>query len=104
MADIAVKECAGPGGIAAYSARREYQWGHALIGRGDYPAARSRLEAALARGYRAAGIDLGILLTGESYGMPDPARAVSLYQNAWDEGVQIAAYRLGDLYESGGEP
>ena len=47
----------------------------------------------MAKGYRAARVDLADLL--------DPVRAVSLYKKAWQDGVPIAASRLGHLYEYG---
>jgi TPR repeat protein len=33
--------------------------------------------------------------------MLDPKRAVSLYENAWRDGLPIAAFALGHLYETG---
>ena len=47
----------------------------------------------MTKGYRAARVDLADQL--------DPARAASLYKKAWQDGVPIAAYRLGHLYEYG---
>jgi hypothetical protein len=56
---------------------------------------------AVSKGYHAAGIDLGNLLTDETAGAADPVRAVSLFEKAWRDGVPIAAYALGHLYETG---
>ena len=63
--------------------------------------ARRELELAVSGGYRAAQIDLAGLLTDASAGPPDHARAVSLYEKAWQDGVPIAAFELGRLYERG---
>jgi len=53
-------------------------------------------------GYGAAQIDLAALLLDASAGPPDRTRAVSLYERAWRDGVAIAAFELGQLYERGG--
>ena len=52
-------------------------------------------------GYRAAQVDLAGLLVDASAGPSDHARAVSLYEKAWRDGVPIAAFELGQLYERG---
>jgi TPR repeat protein len=44
---------------------------------------------------------LGDLLLEPGAGVTDPARATTLYTQAWEAGVPIAASRLGQLYESG---
>jgi TPR repeat protein len=41
------------------------------------------------------------LLVSASAKVHDPARAVLLYQQAWQDGVRIAAFDLGHLYEHG---
>ena len=63
--------------------------------------ARQQFELAASVGYRAARIDLANLLVDGSAGMLDPKRAVLLYQQAWQDGVPIAAFELGHLYEEG---
>ncbi len=92
----------------AYSNDREarsvYQLGRALMASRDFPAARREFEQALARGYRAARVDLGRLLSRPSAGMLDVPGAVALYEQAWADGVPVAAYELGSLYEHGVMP
>ena len=56
-------------------------------------------SVAVSGGYRAAQVDLAGLLVDASAGPPDRARAVSLYEKAWRDGVPIAAFELGQLYE-----
>jgi TPR repeat protein len=65
------------------------------------PGARRQFELAVSKGYRAAGIDLGNLLLDGAAGVVDPPRALSLYEKAWADGVPIAAFALGHLYEVG---
>ena len=56
-------------------------------------------SCAVSGGYRAAQVDLAGLLVDASAGPSDHARAVSLYEKAWQDGVPIAAFELGQLYE-----
>jgi hypothetical protein len=42
-----------------------------------------------------------MLFSQPSYRMLDIPRAISLYVQAWNQGVAIAAYELGNLYEHG---
>jgi TPR repeat protein len=67
----------------------------------DVPGARRQFELAVSKGYPAARIDLGNLILDGTGGMVDPQRALSLYEKAWREGVPIAAFALGHLYEAG---
>jgi WD40 repeat protein/TPR repeat protein len=83
------------------SARALYQAGRALIAKEDFPGARRNLELALSKGYKAASVDLALLLTDPSARMLDPTRAVSLYEQAWRQGVPIAGFELGALFEHG---
>jgi eukaryotic-like serine/threonine-protein kinase len=99
--DIATPACSAESGAADHSARSDYLMGRVLAAKGDVNAARPLFESAAARGYRAAGVDLADLLLPESQGVLDPARAVSLYKRAWQDGVAIAAFKLGRLYEYG---
>ena len=63
--------------------------------------ARRRFLVALSQGYRAAAIDLADLLARSPAAPADALRAVALYERAWEEGVAIAAFELGRLYETG---
>jgi len=98
-----------------------YQRGRARWARGDIAGARRDFEAALGGGYRAAAIDLAqLFLQSPAYAEsaadssstpvahntsaalpPDLRRAVSLLVRAWHDGVSIAAFDLGELYERG---
>jgi TPR repeat protein len=82
-------------------ARSVYQHGRALMANGDFAAARREFEKAHAGGYRAAYVDLGRLLSQSTGELPELRRAISQYQQAWNAGVQIAAFALGNLYEHG---
>jgi TPR repeat protein len=68
---------------------------------GKFADAEPDFESALADGYRAAAIDLGILLSQPSAGMLDAPKAITLYEQGWRDGVTIAAFELGSLYEYG---
>ena len=100
-ADIASPACAAETSEPAHAVRLDYQWARALVAKNDLSAARRQLEFAVSKGYRAAGVDLGNLLTDPTAGMLDPQRAVLLYEKAWRDGVPAAAFALGHLYESG---
>jgi WD40 repeat protein/serine/threonine protein kinase len=82
-------------------ARTVYQHGRAAMAKGDYIAAARDYEEAAAAGYRVARSDLASLLSTPTSGRLDIARAISLYEQAWKEGVTIAAFNLGNLYEQG---
>jgi WD40 repeat protein len=99
LPDIAALACAeeNSGGTA----RAVYQYGRALLVKGDFVGARRNLERAVAAGYRAAQVDLGVLLSQPAAGVLDVPRAISLYEHAWADGVTIAAFELGNLYEHG---
>src|ERR1700733_1655451 len=62
---------------------------------GDFAAARRGFERALASGYTSAGVDLAMLLSQPSAHMLDVPRAISLYHQAWEHGITLAAYRIG---------
>jgi TPR repeat protein len=83
------------------SARATYQQARALFASGDFSAARNDFERALKEGYGAAGIDLGMLFSRPASGSLDLSRAVTLYEQAWNAGVTIAAFELASLYEHG---
>jgi WD40 repeat protein len=92
-ADIATSSCSAEIVKPGHTARLDYQMGRTLLAKADANGAQREFETAVAKGYRAAGVDLAALL--------DPARASSLYKKAWQDGVAIAAFRLGRLYEYG---
>ncbi len=100
VADIAVGACANIDKHSDDEARALYQQGRALMANGQFSAAVEDFEAAAARGYRAACVDLGLLLSRPS-GEMDIRRAIALYEQAWTDGVTIAAFELGNLYEHG---
>jgi WD40 repeat protein/serine/threonine protein kinase/TPR repeat protein len=100
-ADNAVAACGGNLHDPAESARTQYQHGRALAAAGNLTAARRDFEEALARGYRAARIDLARLLADPAGGVSALRRAISLYEQAWSDGVSIAGFELGQLYEHG---
>ncbi|HMK84472.1 MAG TPA: protein kinase [Steroidobacteraceae bacterium] len=81
-----------------HAARSDYQMGRALFAKGDLQSARRWLEIAVSRDYRAARIDLADLLL-KSSDKADRDQAATLYRSAWQQGVPIAAYKLGQLYE-----
>jgi WD40 repeat protein/serine/threonine protein kinase len=100
-ADIAVADCSKTEGNSVDTARFSYQYGRALMASGNFSAARRKFEDAVGAGYRSARIDLGMLLSRPSAGMVDVPTAILLYARAWNDGVSIAAFKLGDLYEHG---
>ena len=98
-ADIAIAACSAELKFPEHLGRTDYQMGRALVAKGDMDGARRQFELALAKGYRAAQIDLAELLTRVSAVSIDTARAQALYERAWRDGVLIAAFDLGELYE-----
>jgi len=101
--DVATPACSAEINQPEHAARLDYERGRSLAAKGDVGGARQAFETALAEGYRAAGIDLADLLMPAAAGVLDPDRAISLYQQAWHDGVAIAAFRLGHLYEYGSQ-
>jgi WD40 repeat protein/serine/threonine protein kinase/TPR repeat protein len=99
--DIANLACAAEAAQPGHGVRLDYQWGRALWAKHDVTGARRQFELAVSREYPAARIDLGNLLLDGAAGPVDPQRAVSLYEKAWRDGVPIAAFALGHLYETG---
>ena len=79
--------------------RLSYQLGRALLAKDDRKGALREFEFAVSHGYRAAQVDLADLLADAPDGLSDHDRAVSLYEEAWRDGVPIAAFKLGQLYE-----
>jgi hypothetical protein len=100
-AEKAIAACARNSGHSAEEVRFLYQHGRALATAGYSTAARRDFEVSLARGYRAARIDLGQLLADPAAGMLALPLAISLYEQAWRDGVIVGAFELGKLYEHG---
>jgi WD40 repeat protein/serine/threonine protein kinase len=98
-AATAVAACAGPRKSGAPSA--VYQYGRALMAAGNFPAARQAFEEALSAGYSSARIDLAMLVSQPQAQMLDVARAMSLYEQAWNDGIAFAGFELGNLFEHG---
>jgi eukaryotic-like serine/threonine-protein kinase len=99
--EIANAACSAETAKPEHAARSDYQMGRLLFAKGDADGAARQLEFAVAKGYRAARIDLADLLVSASAKRRDPARAASLYEQAWQDGVSMAAFDLGHLYEYG---
>ncbi len=93
--------CAAQIGVPEHAARSDFEMGRVLFAKGDAQGARRELELAVRKNYRAARIDLADLLGSPSANMLDPRRAAELLEQAWRDGVPIAAYELGRLYEFG---
>jgi eukaryotic-like serine/threonine-protein kinase len=91
--DIASSTCSAETSQPSHVARSDYQLGRALLAKKDLNGARQQFQTAAAKGYRAAGVDLADLLAADD--------AAPSYKKAWQDGVLIAAFRLGHLYEYG---
>ena len=91
--DIAGPACSAEIGEPRHLARSDFEMGRTLAAKADAAGAKQHLETALAKGYRAAGVDLADLLHSE--------QSIPLYKTAWEAGMTIAAFRLGQLYETG---
>ena len=98
---IANSACSAETAKPEHAPRADYEMGRALLAKGDASGARRQFEIAVTRNYRAARIDLADSLVGSSTGKRDFDRAVSIYEQAWADGVLIAAFRLGHLFEYG---
>jgi len=99
--DLAMAACAGNEGSSQDDGPSLYQRGRAQMASGKMVAAKGSFEQALERRYPAAAVELAQLLSQSSYGMLDLRRAVSLYEQAFEDGVTIAGFELGGLYERG---
>jgi TPR repeat protein len=99
--DIGLAACTQGGGDRNKNTRSIYQHGRALMAHGDFAAANRDFERAIGARYRAAQIDLAMLLSTPSAVVADPQKAILLYEQAWKDGVRIAAFQLGSLYEHG---
>ncbi len=101
VTDTGGNACAGSKYRSGNQARSVYQHGRVLMASGNPQAAQRDFENALARGYRAASVDLAMLLLSAPREASAVGRAISLYEQAWKRGVTIAAFELGALYEHG---
>jgi WD40 repeat protein/serine/threonine protein kinase len=102
VADIAVAACASSQrDRSSDGVRSLYQHGRALAADNKFSLARQDFEQAVSSGSRAARIDLASLLVQETAGSVDLARAIELYQQAWQQGVPFAGFALAHLYEYG---
>jgi TPR repeat protein len=96
VADAAIRTCNAEGGT-----RSAYLRGRVHMAGGDFADARQDFERARAAGVRSASVELGRLLTLPAAHLQDVPRAISLWEKAWTDGVTVAAYELGSLYEHG---
>jgi WD40 repeat protein len=97
VGDIAIQACGTEHTSLVGEPRWVYEHGRALMATGDLPSARRSFERAIDGKYRAARIDLAVLLL---QGKPtDATLAVTLLEKAWADGVTYAAFRLGQMYE-----
>jgi WD40 repeat protein len=103
--DIALPACTAQSSQSGAAPRSDYELGRALLAKGDVAGAARQFERAAGRGYRAARVDLADLkMAGTGTGMVQAhalnvGAAAALYEKAWTQGVPIAAFRLGSLYE-----
>ena len=98
--DIADAACSRETTKPDHVARADYQMGRTVLAKGDTSGARRLLEIAVNKGYRAARIDLADLMLKAPAKTGEIGRVESLYERAWQDGVSIAAFRLGALHES----
>jgi serine/threonine protein kinase len=98
--DIANSACSQETAKRDHAARADYQMGRTVFAKGDTNGARRLLEIAVNKGYPAARIDLADLMLKAPAKIADIGRVESLYEKAWQDGVSIAAFRLGALHES----
>jgi WD40 repeat protein/tRNA A-37 threonylcarbamoyl transferase component Bud32 len=101
VVDVAMAACGDELKRHSNDGRLLYQHARAQLTAGHFREARLELETATQLGYRTARVDLGVLVSTPAARMFDPARAVSLLDRAWQDGVMVAAFELGSLYERG---
>jgi hypothetical protein len=98
VGDIAGQACGTERKSLVGEPRWVYEHGRALMAKGDLPGARRSFERAIDGKYRAASVDLAILLAqGDA---ADLAQAMSFLERAWADGVTHSAFQLGRLYEA----
>jgi TPR repeat protein len=98
VADVALEACDEANRVS-HEPRARYQHGRALVASGRVSEARGELADAVAANYRAARVDLARLLSQPSSDPHEITRAGTLLQQAWNDGVTVAAVDLGRLYE-----
>ncbi|MBS0418131.1 MAG: hypothetical protein JSR66_10490 [Proteobacteria bacterium] len=103
VGDIASQACGTEHQSMVGEPRWVYEHGRALLATGDQPAARRAFERAIDGKYRAARIDLAMLLVKGEGAAGNFGRAVTLLERAWAEGVTFAGFQLGHLYEMRGD-
>lgn len=101
VADTAIAACVPQAAGSNASAQLIYHAARAQLAGEEFEHARQNLEKAVSMGYRAARVDLALLLLNSKAKMYDSQRAASLLEQAWRSGVSVAAYELGALYEQG---
>jgi eukaryotic-like serine/threonine-protein kinase len=99
VGDIAIQACGTERQSLVGEPRWVYEHGRALMATGDLPGARHAFERAIDGKYRAARVDLAMLLVKGEGEAVDFTRAVSLLEKAWADGVTFAGFQLGHLYE-----
>jgi TPR repeat protein len=97
--EIALPACTAESSQSGAAARSDYELGRALLANGDAAGAARHFERAMGKGYRAARVDLADLKMAGPAQPLQVGSAVALYEQAWRDGVPIAAFRLGSLYE-----
>jgi WD40 repeat protein len=100
-ARVAILACSPAVADANASGQSHYQAGRALLASADFAGARQQFEKAIAKGYRAANVDFGLLLLAPAAHMIDGPRAASAFRKAWDSGAAIGGFELAVLYEHG---
>jgi WD40 repeat protein len=99
--ELAIASCGREAAANDATDRAIYQAGRAAWANGQPKEARQYVERALAQNHAAAGVDLALLLSDPAAGMLDPDRAVLLLKQAWEDGISIAGFELGALYDHG---
>jgi TPR repeat protein len=102
--ELAIASCGREAAANDATDRAIYQAGRAAWANGQPKEARQYFERALAQNHAAARVDLALLLSDPAAGMLDPDRAVLLLKEAWQDGISIAGFELGALYERGVAP
>jgi TPR repeat protein len=100
VGDIAIQACGTEHQSLVGEPRWVYEHGRALMATGDLSGARHAFERAIDGRYRAASVDLAILLVKGEGAAVDFTRAISLLERAWTDGVTFAGFQLGHLYEA----
>jgi TPR repeat protein len=96
---IATSACAQEIAESGAAPRLSFQLGRSLLAKNDIEGAKREFELAVSGGYRAAQVELAGLLGDPSASPSARAQAVAHYEKAWRDGVPIAAFELGQLFE-----